>query len=114
VPSRDPVKTKCECFFEEEVELHEIVAEDIRIGRSSERILTIDIVHDPLLILLPIVERIEWETKICGNFFGFFKISECRTGTRMFLIEIVDHESTRYLIPFFSQKIGRYSGVNSA
>lgn len=92
--SRDPVKTKCECFFKEEVELHEIVAEDIRIRSSSESIFTIDIVHDPLLILLPIVERIEWELEIFGDFFGFFEIDKCRARSWIVLVEIVDHEST--------------------
>ena len=94
VPSCDPVKTKCECFFEEEIELHEIVAEDIRIGSSSESIFTIDIVYDTLLVLLPIVECIERETKICGNFFGLFEVSKCRARSWIIFIEIVDHEST--------------------
>jgi hypothetical protein len=60
VSSRDPVKTKCECFLEEEVELHEIVAEDIRIRSSSESIFTIDIVHDSLFVFFSIVEGEEW------------------------------------------------------
>ena len=94
VPSCDPVKTKCECFFEEEVELHEIVAEDIRIGSSSESIFTIDIVYDSLFVFFSIVECIEWETKICGNFFCFFEVSKCRARSWIIFIEIVDHEST--------------------
>ena len=88
VPSCDPVKTKCECFFEEEIELHEIVTEYIRIRRSPSFIL------DTLLVLLPIVECIERETKICGNFFGLFEVSKCRARSWIIFIEIVDHEST--------------------
>lgn len=48
-----------------------------------------------------------------GYFFCLLEILEGRTVLHISLIEVVDHKSTRHLMPLLSKEVGRYRGVNS-
>lgn len=104
----DAIVSECEGFFKEEVELHEIVAEDIGIGRSSIPVFPIDIVDDAFLILFTVVEGIEGKIEKCSYFLRFFEVRKCRAASGILFIEIVDHESTGNIISLFLQEVRRY------
>jgi hypothetical protein len=113
VPHRNRVKSKRESFFEEEIELHQIVAEHIRVGCMSQSVLSVDIVNNPTFILLSVVKCVERETEILGYFSSLFEIHPSWTA-RILLVEIVDHISTRYLMPLLFQEKCRDRRVNTS
>ncbi len=76
-------------------------------------ILSVDIVDDPSLILLSIVECIERESEELRNSLSLFEIHSRRTS-RILLVEIVDHIPTRYLMPLLFEEKSRNSRVNTS
>jgi hypothetical protein len=114
MPRSDHIESEMKCLFEKEIKLHEIVTEDIRIGRATSLILSVDILNDSLLILFSIVEGKKRKSEKVRDDSSLIKISLSRAGSRIFLIKIIDHKSTRHLIPRFTKEVGRDSRVNSA
>jgi hypothetical protein len=110
VSHSDSVESEQECLFKEEIELHEIVAENIRIGCPPECIFSVDIVDDPPVILLSVVKSIERESEVFCNSTSLFKINTSGTSW-IVLIEIVDHIATRYIMSLFPEEPSRDSRI---
>lgn len=112
VSHRNLIESVFECLLEKTVELHQIIAEDIRIRCEPLLISSIDIAYDSFLVFFPEIEGMERKPEVRSHFFCLLHIDKRRTilGIR----DIVDHESARYLMPCLTQEVGDNSGIYSA
>jgi hypothetical protein len=76
-------------------------------------ILSVNIVDDPSLILLSVVKCIKRESEELCYSTSLFEIHSSRT-CRILLIEIVNHISTRYLMPLLFEEKSRDSRVDTS
>jgi hypothetical protein len=100
---RNPVKPQRQSLIEKEIKLYEVIAKYIRIRCPTQSIFSIDIVYNPSLILISIVKCIERKSEVFCYLFGLFEIDTSGTS-RILLIEVVNHITTRYLVSLFSEE----------
>lgn len=112
VPGGDLVESVFERLSKETIEFHEIITEDIRIRCESFLVSFVDVSDDPFLILRTEIERVKWEAEIFRDLSSFLYVDESRAIRS--IGDVVDHESARYLMPSFPEKIGNDSGIYSA
>ena len=105
VPGRDAIVPESERLFEKEIELHEIVAEYIGIGSSSRRIFAVYIGDDSFLIFFPIVESKKRKIQVFSYTTSLFEIELGWTTLGMLFIELVDHKTTRHIIPLLLEEV---------
>lgn len=108
----DAVEPVREGFFEEEVELDQVVAEDVRIGSYAPFVAFVDAPDDAVFVFGDEVERVEGDVQILRDALGF---GEVDLGRAIVVVSLeVDHEARVDVVSRFLEQVRRNGAVYAA